>query len=279
MWNYPAIENLKEVCVLVEELKQQGKSDGEKAELLILIAGRLQPHIGKIGKPVRLSWGQGVSVDDFVSFTPETGKEQLMDKPSSDRGIVLWTQGRSLGLGSEDFPKGDQIWLLSSGNFMYVKGSHRTDRGVDWGTESWVGTPFESDDPSKLPMPKDMDEVCASVETTLGRVLASVTEIDEDSFELLLSFPPEHLLSFLTYAPYSGAALESFGGNYRLRRRLIGMLNESEDWDTCRRAIEILERSSDRETMRVILQTIPPKRSSYLQSWITSWRLKLMRGE
>jgi hypothetical protein len=73
--------------------------------------------------------------------------------------------------------------------------------------------------------------------------------------------------------------LGSFGGDYRLRRRLIEMLNESEDWNTCRRALEVLEKLSDRETMRVILQTIPPKKSSYLQSWITDWRLKLMRRE
>jgi len=278
MWNYPDIENLKKVCELAEELKQQGKSEAERAELLREIARRLQPHLPRLSKPVRLSWGQSVNVDDFVSSTSETG-EPPMDRLSSGEGIVLWSQGRSLGVGSEDFPRGDQLWLLFSGNFLYVKGSYKTDRGVGWGTESWVGTPLKSDDPSKLPLPKDMDEVYASIEAALRRVLASITEIDEDSFELLLGFPSELLLSFLTYAPCSGAALGSFGGDYRLRRRLIEMLNESEDWNTCRRALDVLERLSDRETMRVILQTIPPKKSSYLQSWITDWRLKLMRRE
>ena len=69
MWNYPDIENLKKVCELAEELKQQGKSKAERAELLREIARRLQPHLPRLSKHVRLSWGQSDNVDDFVSST------------------------------------------------------------------------------------------------------------------------------------------------------------------------------------------------------------------
>jgi len=46
--------------------------------------------------------------------------------------------------------------------FLYIKGKHKINRGIGWSSESWVGEPIESADPTQLPLPIEMKEICTS---------------------------------------------------------------------------------------------------------------------
>ena len=155
-----SIENLNEVSELAKRLKEKEKDQREKAALLKKIAAKLQPYIQGISQTVSLAWGVSIDGDEYTALSPES--KYTVNDLSSGKGIVLWSPStRPLFSGS---PTSDQLWLLSSGKFLYIKTlEHKTDRGVGWSFESWVGEPIENDDPSKLPLPSDMEEICNSI--------------------------------------------------------------------------------------------------------------------
>lgn len=155
-----SVEDLNEVSELVKRLSEKEKDQCEKAALLKKIAVKLQPYIQGIGQAVSLGWGVSIDGDEYTALSPES--KYTVNDLSSGKGIVLWSPStRSLFSSS---PTGDQLWLLSSGKFLYIKTlEHKTDRGVGWSFESWVGEPIENDDPSKLPLPSDMEEICNSI--------------------------------------------------------------------------------------------------------------------
>jgi hypothetical protein len=65
---------------------------------------------------------------------------------------------------------------------------YNTNHGIDWSHESWVGEPIESEDPSKLP--QVLKEIlCDNLMNAVLKILATVSEIDERSFSILLNFP------------------------------------------------------------------------------------------
>jgi hypothetical protein len=256
--NSLVIIDLKEIYELADGLRQQGKSENEKVELLKRIAYKLQPYLRRISKPIKLRWGLRDTEEARVPFIPESEETLATKELYSNEGIVLWPA-------DEASPRGDQLWLLSSGRFLYIKSKHELKGGDGWGWESWVGEPFESDDPFQfapnLVRAYYMDTIYENIISALTPVLWKVVEIDEDTFKLMLNFPLRSLLGFLLYSSGSNSILTRFGEKY-VRNLLIGILNESEDNYICNDALKILNKISRVKTMLAILQAIPPKDGS-----------------
>jgi hypothetical protein len=155
-----SIEDLNEVSELVKRLREKELGQCEKAALLKEIGIKLRPYIEGISNPVSLAWETSIDGDEYTAVSPKS--KYTVNDLSSGKGIVLWSPSTRLLFSSS--PTGDQLWLLSSGKFLYIKTlEHKTDRGVGWSFESWVGEPIENDDPSKLPLPTDMQEICDNI--------------------------------------------------------------------------------------------------------------------
>ena len=161
-----AFNDLANVLELVKDLRLPGQTTSQRAELLKRIAEKLLPYIEAISEPVSLSWGLAVSNDEYISFHPES--EFTIDQLSSQKGILLWSPSTRKTIDGK--LTGDQLWLLSSGKFLYIKGKHSYDRGIGWSSESWVGLPFESYDPAQLSLPSDMKEICDAILDAIDRI-------------------------------------------------------------------------------------------------------------
>ena len=260
-------EDLKEVLDLVKELRQQGDDQRKQAVLLMKIAKKLQPHIPRISEPVSLAWGIARDEDEYSTFTPESSFS--VNDLSSGEGIILWS---TIARGSEKF------WLLSSGKFLYVRTlEYKTDVGIGWGYESWVGGPIESEDPSKLPQVLE-SILCDNILRAVLKILVNVSEIDERSFQILLNFPQRFVLSFLRSAPCSNDALTRYGERYGIRGFLVKILSETEDKFTCSDVLEILNKMSDRDSMMALIRTYMYRKSDALRPLFNSWREKIIKS-
>jgi len=123
-----SIEDLNEVSELVKGLMQKEKGQCEKAVLLKKIAIKLQPYIQGISMPVSLAWGMSIDGDEYTAVSPKS--RYRVNDLSSGKGIVLWSPSTRSVFSSS--PTSDQLWLLSSGKFLYIKTSERkADRGID----------------------------------------------------------------------------------------------------------------------------------------------------
>jgi hypothetical protein len=158
--------NLYNASELIRELRLKDESQSQRAELLKAIADKLQPYILQISKPVSLKWCMAVDGDEYTPLTPES--EFSVDELSAKEGIVIWSPSTRAPFDTS--PRGDQLWLLSSGKFLYLKSRYKTDMGIGWSFESWVGEPVESADPSQLPLPLDMNEICDNLTIAIDLV-------------------------------------------------------------------------------------------------------------
>ena len=124
------------------------------------------PYVETISEPVSLSWGLSVSNDEYTAFSPESkySKDQL----PSQKGILLWSPSTKKSIDGKLI--GDPLWLLSSGKFLYIKGKYELDRGIGWSSEHWIGKPSESSDPSQLPLPWDMEEICDTIMNVINHI-------------------------------------------------------------------------------------------------------------
>jgi hypothetical protein len=160
------LDDLRETSELVKELRLKGKSHAQIAELLREIADKLQPYLLQMSKPVTLRWGMAVDGDEYTSITPEA--EFSIDELSAKDGIVIWSPSTRTPFSTS--PRGDQLWILSSGRFLYLKSRYKSDKGIGWAFESWVGEPIESSDPSQLPLPLDVNEICDNLVTAINSI-------------------------------------------------------------------------------------------------------------
>ena len=161
-----AFNDSEDILEVIKELRRPEQTAGQKAELLKRIGEKLLPYIESISEPISLGWGLAVSNHEYTAFSPES--EFTTDQLSSQKGILLWSPSTRKTIDGK--LTGDQLWLLSSRKFLYIKGKYRFDRGIGWYSESWVGEPFESFDPHQLPLPSDMEEICDAILYAIDRI-------------------------------------------------------------------------------------------------------------
>ncbi|MCX6653739.1 MAG: hypothetical protein NTY03_01320 [Candidatus Bathyarchaeota archaeon] len=160
------LSDLREASELVKELRLKGKSQAQVAELLRKIVDKLQPYIRQISEPVTLKWGMAVDGDEYTPIIPAS--EFSVDELSAKEGIVIWSPSTRAPFSTS--PRGDQLWILSSGRFLYLKSRYKSDKGIGWAAESWVGEPIESSDPSQLSLPLDVNEICDNLVTAINSI-------------------------------------------------------------------------------------------------------------
>ena len=117
--------------------------------------------------------------------------------------------------------------------------------------------------------------LCDNLMNAVLKILATVSEIDERSFQILLNFPQRFALHFLRFAPCSNDALASYGGKYEVRGFLVEILSETEDKFTCERVLEVLNKMSDRGYMLELIQYYMYRKSDALRPLFNDWRVKV----